>query len=193
MKKILFFSNNKNKINEIKHQFRNWNGDVLSLSDYDFKKEPKENGVNFIENAKIKSDYGFENFKVPCFADDSGICIEALNWGPGVLSKRFMNKFYSKEDCFSYILEKVKKSNKTKAYFNSTISLTIKENQNLVFVGKSHGNISSSIKGNKGFGYDPIFIPLGYNKTFAEMSLFKKNTISHRANSIIKLKNFLFN
>ena len=112
MKKLFFFSNNKNKIVEIKKIFKKNNLRVLSLNDFNIKGEPKEDGQTFEENAKIKSDYGFKKTGIPCFADDSGICIESLNWKPGVLSKRFLNSFKSNEYCFRSLIESIKSSGK---------------------------------------------------------------------------------
>ena len=193
MRKLLFFSNNKNKTIEIKKIFKKFKLEILSLSDLDISDEPKESGQTFEENAKIKSDYGFNKTGFPCFADDSGICIESLNWKPGVLSKRFLNNFKSNQACFESIIESTKKNNKQSAYFNTSISLTIKNNQNIIFNGKIDGKISEQAKGRFGFGYDPIFIPKNYNKTLAELSTKEKNEISHRSIAVTKLINFLIN
>ena len=193
MRKLLFFSNNKNKTIEIKKIFKKFKLEILSLSDLDINDEPKESGQTFEENAKIKSDYGFNKTGFPCFADDSGICIESLNWKPGVLSKRFLNNFKSNQACFESIIESTKKNNKQNAYFNTSISLTIKNNQNIIFNGKIDGKISEQAKGRFGFGYDPIFIPKNYNKTLAELSTKEKNQISHRSIAVTKLINFLTN
>ena len=193
MKKLLFFSNNKNKIIEIKKIFKKFNLKILSLSDLNISDEPKEDGRTFEENAKIKSDYGFNKTGFPCFADDSGICIESLNWKPGVLSKRFLNNFKSNKACFESIIKSTKKNNKQNAYFNTSISLTVKNNQNIIFNGKIDGKISEQPRGRFGFGYDPIFIPKNYNKTLAELSTKEKNEISHRSIAVIKLINFLIN
>ncbi len=193
MRKLLFFSNNKNKTIEIKKIFKKFKLEILSLSDLDISDEPKESGQTFEENAKIKSDYGFNKTGFPCFADDSGICIESLNWKPGVLSKRFLNNFKSNQACFESIIESTKKNNKQSAYFNTSISLTIKNNQNIIFNGKIDGKISEQAKGRFGFGYDPIFIPKNYNKTLAELSTKEKNQISHRSIAVTKLINFLTN
>ena len=193
MRKLLFFSNNKNKTIEIKKIFKKFKLEILSLSDLDISDEPKEGGQTFEENAKIKSDYGFNKTGFPCFADDSGICIESLNWKPGVLSKRFLNNFKSNQACFESIIESTKKNNKKNAYFNTSISLTIKNSQNIIFNGKIDGKISEQAKGRFGFGYDPIFIPKNYNKTLAELSTKEKNQISHRSIAVTKLINFLTN
>ena len=129
MRQLLFFSNNKNKIIEIKKIFKKFNLELLSLNDLNISEEPEESGQTFEENAKIKSDYGFNKTGIPCFADDSGICIESLNWKPGVLSKRFLNNFKSNEACFESIIKSTKKNSKLNAYFKTSISLTIKKGQ----------------------------------------------------------------
>ena len=193
MRQLLFFSNNKNKTIEIKKIFKKFNLEVLSLSDLEISDEPEENGQTFEENAKIKSDYGFYKTGLPCFADDSGICIESLNWKPGVLSKRFLNNFKSEADCFESVIKSTKKNSEQNAYFKTSISLTVKENQNVIFNGKIDGKISEQIKGRFGFGYDPVFIPKNYNKTLAELNTKEKNKISHRSIAVTKLINFLIN
>ena len=193
MRRLLFFSNNKHKTIEIKKIFKKFNFEILSLSDLNISDEPKENGQTFEENAKIKSDYGFNKTGFPCFADDSGICIESLNWKPGVLSKSFLNNFKSDQACFKSIIRSTKKNNKQNAYFNTSISLTVKNNQNIIFNGKIDGKIAERAKGKFGFGYDPIFIPNNYNKTFAELSIKEKNEVSHRSIAVTKLINFLTN
>ena len=192
MRKLLFFSNNKNKVVEIKKIFKKFKLNILSLNDVNINEVPEEIGQSFEENAKIKSEYGFNKTGIPCFADDSGICIESLNWKPGVFSKRFLNNFKNNDDCFKSIISNIKNSGKDNAYFKTSISLTIKMNQNIVFNGKVDGRISKEIRGGFGFGYDPIFIPKNYKKTLAELSIKEKNEISHRSIAVTKLINFLF-
>ncbi len=191
MRQLLFFSNNKNKIIEIKKIFEKFKIEIISLNDINMNDEPKEIGPTFEENAKIKSDYGFNKTGFSCFADDSGICIEALNWKPGILSKRFLNNFKSNEACFKSIIKSTKKNSNQNAYFKTSISLTINKDQNIIFNGKIEGKISDEARGRFGFGYDPIFIPEYYNKTLAELSIRKKNEISHRSIAVTKLINFL--
>ena len=191
MKRLLFFSNNKNKIIEIKKIFNKFNIELLSLNDLNISNEPEETGKTFEKNAKIKSDYVFNKTGIPCFADDSGICIESLNWKPGVLSKRFLNNFKNNEACFESIITNTKKNSKQNAYFKTSISLTVKDNQNVIFNGKIEGKISEEARGRYGFGYDPVFIPKNYNKTLAELSTKEKNVISHRSIAVTKLINFL--
>ncbi len=166
---------------------------VVTPDDIQIKHEPNEIGKTFEENAKIKSTYGFDKSKLPCFADDSGICIESLNWKPGILSKNFLNNFESNNVCFKNIIKSVQKNGKKNAYFKTSISLTIGNDQNIIFNGKIDGTISKQIKGAFGFGYDPIFIPKYYKKTLAELSTLEKNKISHRSIAVTKLINFLSN
>ena len=193
MKKIFFFSKNKDKIKEVKNLLKNYRIFVLSINDLDVLKEPEENGRSFAENAKIKSDYGFNNTNIPCFADDSGICIEALKGKPGVLSKRYFNKFKSEKECLLNIVKLVESNGNNKAYFKTSICLTLKNSFSISFEGKIKGKITEDILGSSGFGYDPIFMPDGYKETFAQMTLRKKNLISHRSIAIKKLINFLIN
>ena len=116
-----------------------------------------------------------------------------MNWKPGVLSKRFLNNFKSNEVCFKNIIKSTKKHCKQSAYFKTSISLTVKDKQNVVFNGRIDGKISKQAMGRFGFGYDPIFIPKNYNKTLSELSTKEKNEISHRSIAVTKLINFLSN
>ena len=193
MKNLLFFSSNKDKIIEIKKIFKIRNKKILSLNDLQKIKMPKETGREFVDNAKIKSLYSFKQFNMPCFSDDSGICINALNNKPGIHSKRFFKKFQNKQELFKYIIKKTRTLKNTSAYFKTIICFTVKLGHYIVFEGKIYGDIAEAPKGKNGFGYDPLFIPTGYNKTFAEMSTKEKNTISHRSLAINKFINFLSN
>ena len=193
MKNLFFFTSNQDKIIEVKKLFKIKNIKFLNLNDLPKVKMPKENGKSFIDNAKIKSIYGFNKFSFPCFADDSGICISALNNKPGIHSKIFSEKFQNKKELFKYIIKKVYTSKNTSAYFTTIICFTLKIGQYVIFEGKISGNIATIPKGRNGFGYDPLFIPKGHNKTFGEMSTKEKNTISHRSLAINKFINFLSN
>ena len=190
MRKIIFFSRNNNKIKEVKKLFEEIKINILTLNDFPNISEPKETGSTFEENAKIKSSYGYEKLKLPCFADDSGICISALNYFPGVESKRFLEKNGDHEKTFRAIINKAKEVSNFHAYFQTSVSLTF-DNESVFFIGIVRGKISSEPRGRYGFHYDPIFIPKGSEKTFGEMSLEEKNKISHRARAIKKLKKFL--
>ncbi len=193
MKDILFFTNNINKINEIKNLTKEYKINIYSQKDYRIEEEPKENGKSFAENAKIKSDFGYKLTKIPCFADDSGICIEALNGKPGIYSKRFLNNFKNKNDCFNFIIKATNKTKNNKAHFKTSICLTTSNGYNVFFEGRVDGSISKFIYGNKGFGYDPIFIPNGLSKTFGQMNLKEKNLLSHRSIAIRKFLQFIIN
>ena len=190
---ILFFSNNKGKVKEVKNLFKETNINILSLSEIGIKNEPVEYGKTFFENAKIKSCYGFNETGIPCFADDSGICIEALNWKPEIHSRNFIDSFSNNNECFNYIIKQVNKTGKKRAYFKTCICYTIKKNTNIYFEGTIKGNISGKILGDNGFGYDPIFKPDGFKKTFGQMTRVEKNLLSHRSIALNKLINFLPN
>ena len=191
MKDILFFSHNQKKITEVKQFFKDNRIKVCDLNSFEKIKEPREIGNTFAANAKIKSKYGQKLFDIPCFADDSGFCVEALKNNPGVKSKRFLEKFSNNKEAFDYIISNVIKKKNNKAFFVTAICLTLKDNHHIVFLGKINGTISLEPKGTNGFGYDPIFVPENHTKTFAEMSLEEKNIISHRKIAITKLKSFL--
>jgi len=190
VKKIIFFSHNDNKIKEVKKLFKKTGINILTLHNFPSISKPKETGSTFEENAKIKSSYGYKKTKLPCFADDSGICISALDGLPGIKSKRFIEKNNDHKKTFKTIINKTKELSNFNAYFQTSISFTF-DNKSIFFNGVVHGKISSKPKGKYGFHYDPIFIPEGSEKTFGEMSIKEKNKISHRARAINKLKKFL--
>jgi len=192
LKDLLFFSHNKKKIIEVKQIFKDSRIKVFDLNSFEKIKEPRETGDTFASNAKIKSKYGQQAFNIPCFADDSGFCVEALKNNPGVKSKRFLEKFSNDKKAFEYIISNVIERKNNKAFFVTAICLTLKDNHHIVFLGRVNGTVSLEPKGTNGFGYDPIFVPENYTKTFAEMSLEEKNFISHRKIAITKLKSFLF-
>ena len=192
MKNILFFSHNQKKIIEIKKIFNSSKIKLLDLNSFNNIREPQETGLTFPSNAKIKSQYGQKIFEIPCFADDSGFCVEALNNNPGVKSKRFLEKFSNNKKAFEYIISNVKKKKNNKAFFVTAISLTLKKNHHIIFMGRINGTVSMKPVGDYGFGYDPIFIPENTNKTFAQMKLKEKNSISHRKIALSKLTSFLF-
>ena len=193
MRELLFFSKNKNKIFEIQNLLYDIETKLLDLSDFPKIQSPLEIGKTFEENAKIKAMYGYKIFNKPCFADDSGICIEAMQNDPGIRSKEFLEINGSLSDAFKKIIYKIKKSNNDNAFFKTSICLVLNEKKILYFNGQIEGKISRTIKGVGGFGYDPIFIPEKEKETFAEMSTNKKNSLSHRYIAIQKLKEYLSN
>ena len=189
MKKIVFATNNYNKFNEIKYILPK-NIKLISLKDLDFNEQIEESGKTLKDNAKIKSNYIFNKYSLSCFSDDSGLLIDYLNGEPGVYSSTYAGVPRNDLNNMIKVLEKLKNINNRLAYFKTIISLNL-GSKNLIFSGELMGTISNSIKGNNGFGYDPIFIPKGYNRTLGELSLSIKNKISHRAIAIKKLINFL--
>lgn len=191
MKEIIFFSNNQNKINEVSNLFVDSPVKILTLNNFKKINSPKENGNTFEDNAKIKSLYGFKNFKKICFADDSGICIESMNNKPGVNSKSYLDSKNNPYDKLNEIIKMAKTKNNFSCFFQTIISLTLKKNKSIVFGGRVNGSISKEIKGTNGFGYDPIFIPDGQNLTFAEMTILKKNSLSHRSIALKKLNEYI--
>ena len=193
MKKIFFFSNNKNKIQEISSLFIKFDYKLLSLNDFKNTVSPIENGKTFKDNAKIKSIYGYKKFNKLCFADDSGICIDALDGGPGINSKQYLGSENKENVVLNKIISLAKNKDKYKAFFETSICLTLNIDKQIFFTGKVYGKISLKIRGDKGFGYDPIFIPNGMNLTFGEMNLYQKNLLSHRAIAIKKLSKYLTN
>ena len=193
MKEIIFFSNNKNKIKEISNLFIKFNYKLLSLNDFKNTESPIENGKTFKDNAKIKSIYGYKKFNQLCFADDSGICIDALNGAPGINSKQYLESEKNKNTILNKIISLAKNKDRYKAFFETSICLTLNINKQIFFTGRVYGKISLKIRGNHGFGYDPIFIPNGMNLTFSEMTIYQKNLLSHRAIAIKKLSKYLTN
>ena len=117
MEKLLFFSQNCGKISEVQKLFKGLSINLISLKDLDIKNQPDETGKSFPENARIKSMFGYKHFNIPCFADDSGICVEALDWKPGVLSKNYLESFETNVDCLKNIINQVKQTGKKKALF----------------------------------------------------------------------------
>ena len=191
MNELIFFSHNNHKIKEIKRILESNKLKITTLNDSSIIYGPKEKESTFNENAIIKSNFAFKKFGRPCFADDSGICISALNNQPGVRSKRFQKENGGLKKTFELIINKAKQKNNFNAFFQTTIALTTNMDNTICFEGIVQGKISTKPLGRLGFHYDPIFIPEGTNKTYAQMSTEEKNIISHRAIAIYKLKKYL--
>ena len=186
---LVFATRNKGKYNEVKKMMpRNIN--LLSLNDLNFIGDIQENGKTLKQNAKIKSDFIFNNFGINCFADDSGLEIDSLNGMPGVYSARFAGKTCNSNDNIEKVWKLLTGHNNTDAKFKSILSLNI-NGKTFFFEGKIDGKIIFNRRGTNGFGYDSIFIPSGYNKTLAELNLVEKNQISHRSEALKRLIIFL--
>ena len=192
MKQILFATSNSGKLKEVKNIFQKYDIDVLSLNDLESIAEVEENGKIFLENATIKAKYYFEYFKIPVIADDSGLCVEVLDNAPGVFSARYANATDNKlkdEMNIKKLLDNLKSFDKPSAFFETSMVYYSKD-KIINVKGILKGYIIKEKKGSNGFGYDPIFVPQGYDKTLAEMTLDEKNKISHRSQALANLKQY---
>jgi XTP/dITP diphosphohydrolase len=187
--KLVFATTNKNKVNEIQ-ELISFDIQLLSLKDINCLEEIPETQPFIEENASQKAFYVYNNYHFNCFADDTGLEVEALDGKPGVLSARYAGESKNADDNMNKLLHELKGISNRNARFKTVISLIIdgKETQ---FEGIVNGVVIDVKRGTKGFGYDPVFIPHGYNTTFAEMDLIEKNKISHRALAVGKLVAYL--
>jgi len=187
--KIIFASNNKNKVQEIQNQVPK-SIQIVTLDEIGCTEDIAETGTTLEENAIIKANYITEKYDLPCFADDTGLEIDALNGEPGVYSARYAGEDKNADKNMELVLEKLSNSTNRKAQFKTVIALNINNEQHL-FTGIVEGEIRNEKTGTKGFGYDPIFEPENLGKTFAEMSLEEKNKLSHRGRAVEQLIEFL--
>lgn len=187
--KIVFATNNKHKLDEIR-KITEGKIEILSLSDIHCHDEIPETGTTLEENALIKVQFIKNNFGFDCFADDTGLEVDALGGAPGVYSARYAGEAGNPEDNMKKMLREMQGEKSRKAGFRTVIALLLNGEQHL-FEGEIRGEIIEEKRGNAGFGYDPIFMPDGYSQTFAELGDDVKNTISHRAIATQKLVEFL--
>lgn len=187
--KICFATNNPNKIKEVAHLLGQ-DFQLVGLKDIGCNEELSEEQSTLEGNAQQKAEYVFRNYKISCFADDTGLEVEALDGEPGVYSARYAGSQRSDRDNMALLLERLSSLSNRKARFRTVICAFI-EDQKYFFEGIVEGEIAEVHNGDKGFGYDPIFIPKGYSQTFAQMSLEEKNKISHRSIAVRKLVEFL--
>lgn len=186
--KLLIATNNLHKKEEIQ-QILGADFSINSLTDYDIHDEIVENGKTFEENAEIKAKYCFQKTGIPSIGDDSGLVVEALDGRPGIFSARYAgNHDFAKN--IEKVLQEMNGETNRKAYF-ITVLCYYDQSGATFFEGKVFGNLLHENRGNKGFGYDPIFVPNGYEITFAEMRPEEKNKISHRKNAMDKFLEFL--
>ena len=187
--KLVFATNNSNKIKEVSNLISN-QIEIISLKDIGCNEDIIESKNTIIDNAILKANYIKNNYGYNCFADDTGLEVDFLNGRPGVYSKRFAGENSTDELNMTKLLECMKECNNRNARFRTVIALNI-NNQVITFTGVCEGEILKQRRGNNGFGYDPIFLPKGYNNSFAEMSIIKKNEIAHRSKAVKKLINHL--
>lgn len=188
MKQLVFATNNINKTNEVRTLLAG-QYEVLNLNDIGCTTDIPETADSFAGNAGLKSRFVMENFKLDCFADDSGLEVEALNNEPGIYSARYAGQ-RGDEANLQLVLQKMQGQVNRAARFRTVISL-IQNGEEFLFEGTIEGTIRETKSGDHGFGYDPVFQPDGYDVTFAEMSMEQKNQISHRAIAMRKLITFL--
>ena len=187
--KLIFASHNEHKTTEIR-QLLPPDIQLLSLNDLNYHDEIEESAATLEGNALLKATHVFTLFKLPCFADDSGLEVEALDNRPGVYSARYAGEPKNDERNIVKLLDDLKESTNRSARFRTVITLIL-PTTSLSFEGIIEGGITHEKKGSNGFGYDPVFQPIESSITFAQMSMEQKNTISHRALALEKMISFL--
>ncbi len=187
--KLVFATNNKNKIIEVQ-QMLPPTIEIISLESIGCFEEIPETADTIEENAIMKANYVTRNYGYDCFADDTGLEVEALHGEPGVFSARYAGEQRNSDDNMNKLLETLNNETNRKAQFKTVIALNLNGEQHL-FTGIALGEITINKLGTEGFGYDSIFKPLGFKETFAELSIEQKNQISHRGKTINKLLDFL--
>jgi len=189
MKKIVFATHNNHKLEEIR-DILGAEYEVMGLTDINCFEDIPETGDTLEENALLKAQHVKQKYGYDCFADDTGLEIFALNNAPGVYSARYAGESKDSSANIQKVLKELETKQDRRARFRTVISLILGENV-YQFEGKIEGKIIEAGRGNAGFGYDPIFVPDGYNETFAELGAGIKNKISHRSLAVNKLKAFL--
>lgn len=193
LEEIVFVSHNEGKIKEIKKLLAPYGIKVKSALDMNLP-DVEETGKTFEENSLLKSSTIAKLVNMPCLADDSGLCVDALNGAPGVYSARYAPNRDFDKGMEKLLAEMEKSPNKSRnAHFSCVISLAWPDGQYKVFAGQVDGKIAFHKMGAGGFGYDPLFVPEGFTSSFAQMSQEEKNKISHRGRAVEKLKDFLNN
>lgn len=187
---ICFASNNQNKMKEIRLALGSALS-VLSLHDIGCNEELPETRDSLEGNALQKAEYVWEHYRKPCFADDTGLEVDALGGAPGVYSARYAGPARSSDSNMALLLQNLQGVHNRRARFRTVIALVGVDPKPVLFEGAIEGNIISERRGSGGFGYDPVFVPLGHTKTFAEMTLAEKNTMSHRAIAVQRLSAYL--
>ena len=187
--KLIFATNNEHKVVEVRSVVGSL-FEILTLKETGIDIDIPEPYDTLEENARNKSQTIFELTKINCFSEDTGLFVDALNGEPGVKSARYAGEDRSFEDNIIKLLAKLADNKNRKARFRTIISLLLNREE-IFFEGICEGTICESNKGEKGFGYDPIFVPEGSSRTFAEMSLEEKNKYSHRRKAMDKLIDFL--
>ncbi|MDO4593849.1 MAG: RdgB/HAM1 family non-canonical purine NTP pyrophosphatase [Tissierellia bacterium] len=190
--KIVLATSNKGKVEEIKNYFKQLDIDFLTPEDLNIENfEVVEDGNTLEENAFKKAKALYEIAKIPTMADDTGLFVKALNYKPGVKSHRYASEDGDDELNRKKLLKNMEKAEDRNAFFKTCICFIDEDGNKKIILGKVNGKILKSPKGENGFGYDPLFMPDGYQQSFSEMSLNLKNKISHRAHALNNFKEFL--
>jgi XTP/dITP diphosphohydrolase len=189
MKKLCFATNNTHKLEEVQVMLGD-NFELSTLGQIGCSDELPETGNTLEANSLQKAKYLFDNYQVDCFADDTGLEVKALDGEPGVYSARYAGEQRSHSDNINLLLKNLSGKIDRSAQFRTFITLIINGKVEQ-FEGIVKGTIIETLRGNEGFGYDPIFIPEGFDRTFAEMSIEEKGKISHRGRAFEKLIQFL--
>lgn len=190
-KKLVFATNNLHKLEEVRNIIGN-SFEILSLSDISCNDDIPETADTFEGNALIKARHIYNKYGMNCFADDSGLEVDALDGAPGVHSARYATEGHDHEANINKLLRALNGKENRDAQFRTVAALII-DGKEYIFDGIIKGSITKERAGNNGFGYDPVFMPKGYDKTFAQMTDKEKNSISHRAIAMNKLNEFLKN
>lgn len=190
MKRLLFASANAHKISEIGALVRDLNIQIAGLADLGVREEIVENGANLTENAVIKARFLYDRFGMNCFADDTGLEVEALEGAPGVYSARYAGLPKNDQKNVAKLLQALQTTEHRAAQFKTVIAY-IEEGKVQLFEGVVKGRIAMQPRGQGGFGYDPVFEPENSERTFAEMDAVSKNKISHRARAMQKFLAYL--
>ena len=192
MKKLVFATGNSHKLQEVQSLLKE--GFALScLKDVNITEDIPETADNLVDNALQKAWYVYNKCGIPCFADDTGLEVEALDGAPGVYSARYAGEEKDSMKNMLLLLQNMNGKENRNARFRTIIAYIDENSKEHIFEGEIRGTIIENMAGTNGFGYDPIFVPEGYDKTFAELSSEIKNTISHRARAMEKFLSYINN
>lgn len=187
--KLIFATHNQNKLKEVRSLMPS-NIQLLSLDDINFKNDIEETETTIEGNALLKARTIYQYTGINCFSDDSGLLVDALNGAPGVYSARYAGEQKNDQDNINKLLTELQNMNNRSAHFKTAMALVL-DGKEYVFEGIIDGQITNEKHGSNGFGYDPVFMPDGYDQTFAQMDSGTKNAISHRGIALKKLVEFL--
>lgn len=187
--KLVFATHNKNKLEEVKAMLPH-TIELLSLTDIGCEEDIEETADSIEGNAILKANYVRDNYKLDCFADDTGLEVKSLHGEPGVYSARYAGDFHNSEANMEKLLRNLDGKENRSARFKTAIALSMNHAE-IMFLGICEGEITEEPRGEAGFGYDPIFQPAGFEQTFAEMTLQQKSEIGHRGKAMRQLISYL--